>query len=139
MAQKISDVMTKKVHSCEHETTLVAAAKAMESHDIGNVVVTRDGKACGIVTDRDIVVRGLARDCDPKVTTVGDICSHDLVTLRPDASLEEAKKLMSEKAIRRLPVVDNGKPVGIVSLGDIAIESSGERPLEDISAAPSNN
>jgi CBS domain-containing protein len=139
MAQKIRDVMTKNVTTVEHGTTLVDAAKCMDREDIGNVLITESGKACGIITDRDIVVRGLAKGCDPTTTTVGELCSHDLVTLTPDSSLEEAKKLMSDKAIRRLPVVDGGKPVGIVSLGDIAIEGNGERPLEDISKAPSNN
>lgn len=139
MAQKIKEVMTTGVTTCDHDATLVEAAQAMERDDIGNVLVVENGNACGILTDRDIVVRGVAKGLDAATARVADLCSHELVTLSPDASVEEAKKLMAQRAVRRLPVVEKGKPVGIVSLGDIAIGSNGERPLEAISAAPSNN
>ena len=139
MAQKIRDVMTKSVTTVRHESTLVDAARLMHQNDIGDVLVQDGDKLCGIVTDRDIVVRAVAEERDPSSTTVGEICSHELFSLTPDATIEEAKKMMSDRAVRRLPVIDKGKPVGIVSLGDIAIEQSGERPLEDISSAPSNN
>ena len=131
--------MTTNVTCVEPSSTLVEAAKLMQQNDIGNVLVAEGDKVCGIVTDRDIVVRAIADGCDPTTTTVGDICSHDLATVKPTASLEEAKKLMADHAVRRVPVVDKGKPVGIISLGDVAIEGSGERPLEEISAAPANS
>ena len=131
--------MTTNVTTVDRSATLVEAARFMKNGDIGNVLVSDGGTVCGIVTDRDIVVRAIAEGCDPNATTVGEICSADLVTLDSTASLEEAKKLMSDHAVRRVPVVDNGKPVGIISLGDVAIEASGERALEDISAAPANN
>ena len=139
MAQTIRDVMTKHVTTVEHTTSLVEAARLMQQQDIGNVLVQDGGKLCGILTDRDIVIRGIARQCDPVSTTVGELCSHDVVTLDPSATVEEAKKAMADGAIRRLPVVENGKPVGIVSLGDIAVEGNAERPLEQISSAPANS
>jgi CBS domain-containing protein len=139
MAQKIRDLMTKTITSVDHTATLTEAARLMQQEDIGNVLIVDGDTVCGILTDRDIVVRAIAQDRDPTSTTVADICSHDLVTLDPEASVEEAKKLMADRAVRRLPVVENGKPVGIISLGDVAIEANGERALEEISAAPGNN
>ena len=131
--------MTTKVRCVERDTLLTEAARMMQQDDIGDVLVTDSGALCGIVTDRDIVVRAIAQDRDLTTTTAGDICTGDLVTLEPSASIEEAKKLMADRAVRRIPVVENGKPCGIISLGDVAIESSGERPLEQISAAPPNS
>ena len=131
--------MTTDVRTVTHDTSVVDAARMMLQDDIGNVLVTEGGKVCGILTDRDIVIRGIARECDPKTTKVADVCTHDLVTLEATATVEEAKKLMADRAVRRLPVVENGRPVGIVSLGDVAMEDSGERALEEISAAPANN
>ena len=131
--------MTTTICTVGHDSTLVESARLMQQEDIGNVLVTEGGVVCGILTDRDIVVRGVAQGCDMTTTTVGEICSHDLVTLDPTATLDEAKKLMADRAVRRLPVVENGKPVGIISLGDVAIEASGEQALEQISAAPGNN
>ena len=138
MTLTVRDVMTTNVTCVEPTSTLAEAARLMKQRDIGNVLVAERDKVRGIVTDRDIVVRGIADGCDPTTTKVGDVCSQDLATLAPDASLEEAKKLMADRAVRRLPVVEKGKPVGIISLGDVAIEGSGERPLEEISAAPAN-
>jgi len=102
------------------------------------VVVVDNGKVCGIVTDRDIVVRAVAQGHDPATTKLRDIGSHDLTTLAPTDTVEHAVQIMREKAIRRLPVVENGKPVGIVSLGDLALERDPDSALGNISAAPAN-
>jgi CBS domain-containing protein len=93
----------------------------------------------GIVTDRDIVVRSLAEGRDPTTCRVSDVCSPDIVTLTPDDTIKRAVDLMKQKAIRRIPVVEDGRPVGIVSIGDLAIEANGEKALADISAAPANS
>jgi CBS domain-containing protein len=84
------------------------------------------------------VVRILAEGRDPAATTLADISSHDLTTVSPEDSVEQAVQLMREKAIRRLPVVEDGRPVGIVSLGDLAVERDPDSALGEISAAPPN-
>lgn len=90
------------------------------------------------MTDRDIVVRGIAEGLDPRTNTLDDICSRTLTTVSPDDSIDTAVSLMREKAIRRLPVVKRGRPVGIVSIGDLAIERDRDSALADVSAAPPN-
>lgn len=90
------------------------------------------------MTDRDITLRVVAEGKDPSSTLLGDCCSQNLITLDPNSSVDEAVKLMRDNAIRRLPVVEEGKPVGIVSLGDLAIQKDPKSVLADISeAAPS--
>ena len=121
MAQSIRDVMTAHPITLPATSAVVQAARAMRDSDIGDVVVTENGRVCGIVTDRDITVRGVAEGHDISSLTLGDICSRQLTTLSPMDSVESAVRLMREKALRRLPVVDSGKPVGIVSLGDLAV------------------
>jgi CBS domain-containing protein len=111
----------------------------MRDEDIGDVIVMDDGKVCGIVTDRDVVVRALAEDRDPKSTKVAEICSRDLTTIAPGDPIDKAVKLMRERSIRRLPVVQGDRPVGIVSIGDLAQDRDPESALADISAAPPNN
>jgi signal-transduction protein with cAMP-binding, CBS, and nucleotidyltransferase domain len=108
----------------------------MRDTQIGDVVVIEHNEVCGIVTDRDIVVRTVAERRDPATTTLADICSHSLVTVRPTDSVEEAVRLMRTHAIRRLPVVDGGQAVGIVSLGDLEVERDPRSALGGISGAP---
>jgi CBS domain-containing protein len=139
MAQKIQDVMTSNPTTCPHTASLVDAAKKMRDEGIGNVVVTNGDKPCGIVTDRDIVVKAVADGKNPADTTLDDVCAHQLVSVSPGDSLDKAVGIMRDKAIRRVAVMDGGKLTGMVSLGDLAIEGSGEKALDDISAAPTNN
>jgi len=138
VAQTLKDLMTPNPLTVKAGTTIFEAAQQMRDQGIGDVIVTDGGKVCGIVTDRDIVVRAIADGREPTTTKVGDICSRDLVTLAPTADVTEAVTLMRERALRRLPVVENGKPVGIVSIGDLAIERDEDSALADISAAPPN-
>ena len=119
-------------------TSLVDAARTMRTHHVGDVIVLDDGEICGVVTDRDIVVRAIAEDLDPRQTILGDICSRDLVTVGSDASVDDALQLMRENAIRRLPVVDGGSTVGIVSIGDLTVVRDPSSALADISDAPAN-
>jgi CBS domain-containing protein len=138
MAQLVRDVMTPNPVTLPATASLVEGALAMRDFDVGDVLVLDDGHICGIVTDRDIVVRGIAGGNYPATVKLAEICSRDLTTLSPTDRVEDAVNYMREKAIRRLPVVDGGKPVGIVSLGDLAVERDPHSALSDISAAPPN-
>jgi CBS domain-containing protein len=110
----------------------------MRDENIGDILITHDGELAGILTDRDIVVRVLAENLEPTDTPVGDIASHELVTVSPQDTVDDAVRLMRERSLRRIPVVDGGKCVGIVSLGDLAVEKEPDSALADISATPPN-
>ena len=139
MTQAVRDVMTADIVRCESSATIRDVAKLMRDRDIGDVVITDNGRLRGIVTDRDIVVRCIADGADPKSAKAADVCSSDLTTGRPDMTIDEAASLMRDHAIRRLPIVDNGDVVGIVSLGDLAVEREPRSALGEISAARPNN
>jgi CBS domain-containing protein len=111
----------------------------MNEADIGDVVVVDNGQVRCIVTDRDIVVRAIAEGRDPQSTSVGDVCTSDLETIEPSASIDDAVRRMREADVRRLPVVKDGRPVGILSLGDLAVEREPDSTLADISAASPDN
>ncbi|WP_026415160.1 CBS domain-containing protein [Actinomadura oligospora] len=136
----MSDVMTVWPRSLPRDATLHEAARLMRDEDIGDVLVTVGGRLCGMVTDRDIVVRALAEDLDARITSLGEVCTADLVTVRPDDRTSTAVRLMRERAVRRLPVVDAARrPVGIVSLGDLVGRDGLSAPaLEEIWRAPPN-
>ena len=119
--------------------TLVEAARRMRDDDIGDVLVLDGEQLRGVATDRDLVVRGVAEGCDPAATTLAEVCSGGLVTLSPDDPVDHAERLMREHAVRRLPVVEGGRPIGVVSIGDLAVDLDAESALADISAAPSNS
>jgi len=139
MAEMVQEVMTANPTSLSASMSIGDAARAMRDDDIGDVIVIDDdNRLCGIVTDRDIVVRAVAEDKHPTEVHLGDICSRSLTTIDPEASVKDAVKLLREHALRRLPVVDRGRPVGIVSLGDLAIERDPQSALAAISAAPAN-
>lgn len=131
----IRDVMTSNPRTVSPNDTIQNAARIMRDEDTGAVPVVENGRPVGMVTDRDIVVRAVAEDGQLN-RPVRDIVSSDVVTARPDMSTKEAAKLMSEHQIRRLPVVENNRLVGIVSLGDLAVKDSDDRAgdaLQDIS------
>ena len=127
--------MTRDPRTVNAGDPVVEAARIMRDSDIGDVVVMEDGQVSGIVTDRDIVVRGVADGQDPDSATVSDVCTTGIETIEPEASVDDAVRLMREHDIRRLPVVKNGRPVGILSLGDLAVEREPDSTLADISAA----
>jgi len=131
--------MAKNPVTLSKSTPLIEAAKSMKEKDIGNVIVFDNGQIEGVVTDRDIVVRAIAEGRDPNNTKLEEVCSSGVVTLPPDASLDEAAKLMRDKKVRRIPIEENGKPVGIVSIGDLAMKLDDRSALADISAAGGNN
>lgn len=138
--QTVRDVMTPEPASLDSSASVLDAARLMRENDIGDVVIVDGDQVCGIVTDRDIVVRVLSEGTDPAGVTVGDICSRELTTIAPTASVNEAVRLIREKAIRRLPVVgQGGEVVGILTIGDLALSQDPNSALADISAAPPNS
>jgi CBS domain-containing protein len=138
MAQTIQDVMHANPISMTPTTSVIEAARAMRDADIGSVIVHEHDRLYGIVTDRDLVVRALAEGVNCAGMILGDICSREPTALAPTDTVEEAVRLMRDKAIRRLPVVEDRTPVGIVSLGDLAVEQDPDSVLGNISAAPPN-
>ncbi|MDQ0383808.1 CBS domain-containing protein [Streptomyces mutabilis] len=138
MTQYVRDIMTGHPVTVEPQTSVTAVARIMRDRDLGAVLVTDGAELRGLVTDRDLVIRSVAEGGDPERTTVAGACSDDLVTVRSDDELDHAVELMRDHAVRRVPVVDDGRPVGIVSLGDLAMERDPESALGDISVARPN-
>jgi CBS domain-containing protein len=139
MAQTVREIMSPNPVTLGEAATVTEAAKAMRDHDIGVVVIEHNSELRGILTDRDIAVRVVAAELDPSRTRVSDIASKELVTVSPTDPAEQALRQMRERAIRRVVVADGGRPVGILSLGDLAAERDTGRVLADISTAPANS
>lgn len=137
MAKSIKDAMTTKPASLPASATVADAAQQMRELDIGDVLVEQEGRLAGIITDRDIVVRAIAEGRDV-TSKLGDIVSSEVVCITPGESSDDAIRLMRERALRRVPVIENGRPVGIVSLGDLAEERDPRSVLGEISSAPPN-
>ncbi|MEU7721948.1 CBS domain-containing protein [Streptomyces tibetensis] len=138
MAQHVRDIMTVDPVTVEPQTSVAEVARIMRDEDLGAVLVTDGDHLRGLVTDRDLVVRSVSKGGDPERISVAAACSDELVTVGPDEDLTQAVELMREHSVRRIPVVDHGHPVGIVSLGDMAMERDPESALGDISAARPN-
>jgi CBS domain-containing protein len=138
MARKIRDIMTPAPVCMAPAESVSAAARAMKEHGIGAILVLDNGQLRGLVTDRDITVRILAEGLDPGSTTVGEICSTDLAVLGPEDDVDEGVQLVRSRAVRRIPVVLGGRPVGIVSIGDMALDLDERSALAAVSAAPPN-
>jgi CBS domain-containing protein len=132
----IRTVMTPDPVVCPPETDLHEVARLMRDQHIGDVIVADATGPCGIVTDRDLVIRVLAEDGDVEGTTVGDVCSGPLHTIDVDASISDLIDVMEEHTLRRVPVMSNGEAVGIVSIGDLAERLDRRSLLGEISAAP---
>jgi len=126
----VRDVMTPNPQTVSPDDTLEQAARIMRDQDTGAVPVVQDGRPIGILTDRDIVVRAVA-DGDASTRAVRDIVSGPLVSVSPDSSTHEATELMSAYQVRRLPVVENERLIGIVSLGDLAVKEAKDRRIGD--------
>ena len=138
MADTVRDVMTPDPQTVEASATVQEAAQITDKYDVGAVLVVEDDQVQGIVTDRDITVRVVAQGKGPD-TSVREVCTTELEALSPDDSIEDAIRKMRERDVRRLPVVDDDKPVGIVSLGDLAVDKDTDSALADISVASPNN
>jgi CBS domain-containing protein len=137
MNQSIADLMTRDPVTFPPDAGIQAAAARMRDEDTGNVVVVEGETVRGIVTDRDIVVRAIADGRGPD-TPLADVLSGEVVTVAPQDRIEAVVDLMRERAVRRIPVVEDGRLVGIVSIGDLAIERDSDSALADISAAREN-
>jgi CBS domain-containing protein len=135
MARRVEEIMTRDPRTVNADDPIIDAARVMRDNDIGDVIVMDGGQITGIVTDRDIVVRGVAEELDPSSAEVSEVCTTGVETIEPDASVDDALRRMREKDIRRLPVAKNRRPVGIISLGDLAVEREPDSTLADISAA----
>lgn len=136
MAKTVRDVMTSNVRAAASTESLADAAQMMKEEDVGSLPVVEDDRLIGILTDRDIIVRAVAERVDPQSISVGDVASRELVTVEPDQDLDEALSLMARHRVRRLPVVADGRLVGILAQADVAIEAEGKNAgemLEEIS------
>src|SRR5690349_14339186 len=133
---KVSEVMTRDVQTVSPDQPVQQAASFMLSADAGSIPVTENDRLIGMITDRDIAVRGVAKGCGPD-TPVRDLMSNDVICARIDDDVRDVASRMSEAQVRRLPVVDeNEKLCGIVSLGDLSRETSDEsanQALEGVS------
>jgi CBS domain-containing protein len=138
MAQTVREVMSNRVVTVPQTMSLAEAARRMREHDVGDVIVMDGERMSGMLTDRDIVVRAVALDLDPDVTIVDDVASHEIVSVAPETDVSDVVRLMRDHAVRRVPVVEDERPVGIVTIGDLAIERDSSTALADISAARPN-
>lgn len=139
MADTIRELMTEDPITLEPGASAREAAQQMREADVGAMLIVDGEELKGLVTDRDIVVRAVAEGKDPDGVSVGDICSSSVVSVSAEDSVDDAIKTMREKDVRRVPVLDGEKPVGIVSLGDLAVAQDSDSVLADISAAEPNN
>src|SRR5690554_6229208 len=129
MLLKIKDIMTDSVATVSPETTVVEAARLMQQHDIGSLPVCEGPELVGIVTDRDIVVRSVAHGKDLATTPIREVMTQRVATASPETDVHQVATLMSNQQIRRLPVVENNRLVGMVSLGDLATQAKTEVEL----------
>jgi CBS domain-containing protein len=139
MAQSIREIMTADPRTVETGASVAEAAREMRDGDVGSVVVIENGAVAGIVTDRDIAVRVVAQGLDADATRVSEVATMRPVTLTVDQSVDDAIRLVREQNVRRIIVLQDGRPAGIVSLGDLAIERDTDSALADIASEPANN
>ena len=134
-AGTVGEIMTHDPRTVERADRLTDAATQMAEGDVGALIVTTEGRIDGIVTDRDIAIRAVAEGRDPESTSVSEIYTSGAATIEPDQTVDDAVEAMRQHDIRRLPVVKHGRPVGILSLGDLAVERDPQSVLADISAS----
>jgi len=133
----LKDIMTSDIASLNEMSTVQDAALLMAKHNVGAIPICDNRKVVGIVTDRDIALRSVANGSDSSQRTLGEIMTKDIVTGSPSMNVHEAAKIMSDKQIRRIPVVENNNLVGMVSLGDLSVQpqlqDNAEKALSNIS------
>ena len=127
MAKSVRDTMTANPRSITPGDPIVEAARLMRDEDIGSLPVTEEGRLVGMVTDRDIAVRVIAEGKSPESTTVGEVLSRDPVAAEPGQDLDEALRLMAQHQVRRLPVVEEDRLVGILAQADVALEEKDKK------------
>ena len=117
---KVSEIMTENPVAIDPESTAEDAAKIMKEEDLGTVLVAEDGRLEGIVTDRQITIKVVATGKDPEETRVSEFMTKDPITVSPDTDIEEVSQIIGDNGIRRVPVVQSERLVGIISAADIA-------------------
>jgi CBS domain-containing protein len=139
MGNSVRDAMTEGPRSIGASASVVEAARLMREAHIGSLPIVDDEQLVGMITDRDITTRVVADAADAKTTLVEDVYSRDLISVEPDEDLDEALRLMARHQVRRLPVVENGRLVGIVAQADIALRANEKKTGELVEAisAPS--
>lgn len=135
----VGEFMTARPFTMDATATLCDAARQMRDADIGDIIVTDGGEVRGILTDRDITVRAIAEEMDPRTTTLDEVLTEDVVMVSPQDDAVAAAELMRTYSVRRLPVVEDGRLVGVVSIGDLAVEWEPDSVLADISTDEPNN
>jgi CBS domain-containing protein len=138
MTGKVRDIMSAAPVCMAATESVWAAAKAMKERGVGTVLVVSGGRLEGMVTERDITIRVLAENRDPATTRLGDIYTSELAVLRPEDDVQHAARLVRERAVRRLPVIADGVPVGVVSIGDLALDRDERSALSEIPATAPN-
>ena len=134
MVNSVREAMTENPRSIGPSTSVVEAAQLMREGHIGSLPITDDEQLVGMITDRDITMRVVAEAADPNATSVEDVYSRDLISVEPENDLEEALQLMARHQVRRLPVVENGRLVGIVAQADIALRENEKKTGELVEA-----
>ena len=137
MDMQVRDIMTPDPVGVYYDQTIAEAARVMRDAGVGAVLVVNGESLSGVITDRDLVIRGLAEGAGPD-SPVGPLCSEKLVGVGATAALPDAERLMREHAVRRLPVIDSGQIVGMVSIGDLAVSADPDSPLAAVSNARAN-
>lgn len=127
----VKDIMTTDVACVRSEDSVEKAAQLMKQHDVGSIPVCQQNSVIGIVTDRDIALKSVASGQDSRQQKVSSIMSTDCTFGSPEMNVRDVAQIMSQRQIRRLPIVENNSLVGIVSLGDISLESSTQSTAED--------
>src|SRR5579859_311639 len=138
MTRKVREIMSAAPVCMAATESVSAAAMAMKERGIGTVLVLSGGRFSGLVTDRDITIRVLAEDRDPRITCLGDISGSELAVLSPDDDVEAATRIVRDRAVRRLAVIADGTPVGVVSIGDLALDQDQRSALPQIPAPGPN-
>lgn len=136
---EIKDIMSKSVVDVHPNESVEVAARTMTHYNIGILPVCANGKLCGVITDRDIVTRCLAANRQPSDTQIRQIMTQQVTTAKPDMQIGVAAHLMGRMQVRRLPVVEDGKLCGMVSLGDMAIHEESTIDAGDALADVSSN
>ncbi len=136
MGKSIRDVMSSNPCAIDTDQPVAYAAKMMKEEDVGLAPIVEGDRLVGTLTDRDIVVRVVAEGKDPQTVTAREVASTDLVTIDPQQDLDEALRLMASNQVRRLPVVEEGRLVGVLAQADVAREAKEKQTgqfVEDIS------
>lgn len=128
---KVREIMSKDIASLRSDDSVERAAQLMKQYNCGSIPVCTQDKIIGIITDRDIAVRSVASGNDVSEQRVGDVMTNDVVFGNPEMEVSDAARLMSDRQIRRLPIVENNSLIGIVALGDISLEPRYQDNAED--------